>query len=116
SGPYRPVVLLSFALNHGVWGNAVWSYHAVNLAVHLIAALALYGIVRRTLLLEPFRPRFEQSAPWLALVSALVWAVHPLQTESVTYIVHRYESMMGMFYLLTLYGVIRGATATSGGR
>ena len=45
----------------------------------------------------------------LALVIALLWAVHPLQTESVTYIVQRAESLMGLFYLLTLYCFIRGA-------
>ncbi len=41
---------------------------------------------------------------------ALLWAVHPLQTESVTYVVQRAESLVGLFYLLTLYGLVRGAT------
>ena len=45
----------------------------------------------------------------LALAVAVLWAVHPLQTESVTYIVQRAESLCGLFYLLTLYCVIRGA-------
>src|SRR5579859_2016900 len=139
AGSYRPVVYLSFALNYALAGaKSAWSYHAVNLAVHLIAALALYGIVRRTLLLhavgrarllpsreqsatesarqEPRPPTDPGAAPWLALATALLWVVHPLQTEAVTYIVHRYESFMGMFYLLTLYCVIRGATANCSGR
>ena len=47
----------------------------------------------------------------LALAVALLWAVHPLQTESVTYVVQRAESLVGLFYLLTLYGLVRGATA-----
>jgi hypothetical protein len=42
---------------------------------------------------------------------ALIWAVHPLQTESVTYMAQRYESLMGLCYLLTLYGLIRGSTS-----
>jgi tetratricopeptide (TPR) repeat protein len=46
----------------------------------------------------------------LALAITLLWAVHPLQTESVTYIVQRAESLCGLFYLLTLYCFIRGAT------
>jgi tetratricopeptide (TPR) repeat protein len=40
---------------------------------------------------------------------ALLWLVHPLQTESVTYVVQRYESLMGLFFLLTLYFTVRGA-------
>ena len=51
------------------------------------------------------------TAFWLAWVIALLWAVHPLQTEAVTYLSQRVESLMGLFYLLTLYGFIRGARA-----
>jgi tetratricopeptide (TPR) repeat protein len=116
-GSYRPVVYLSFALNYA-WGDVTeaWSYRAVNLAVHLAAALVLYGLVRRTLLLPLYGDRFATSAPWIALAVALLWTVHPLQTECVTYIVHRYESFMGLFYLLTLYCVLRGATSADNAR
>ena len=48
-------------------------------------------------------------ATLLAFAVALLWTVHPLQTEAVTYIVQRTESLMGLFYLLTLYCFIRGA-------
>lgn len=110
-GVWRPVVLVSFAANYALGRSPVW-FHAVNLVIHVLAALTLYDIVRRTLLLDSLRPRFDQSAPWLALTVALLWMAHPLQTEAVTYIVHRYESLMGWFYLLTLYCFLRGATAT----
>ncbi|MGA7723717.1 MAG: tetratricopeptide repeat protein, partial [Opitutaceae bacterium] len=43
-----------------------------------------------------------------AFAAALLWAVHPLQTEAVTYVIQRAESLMGLFYLLTLYCFIRG--------
>ncbi len=104
----RPVASLSFALNYAVSGRNTWSYHAVNLAVHVLAALALMGIVRRTLLSDRLKRTFGAAATPLGLAVALIWAVHPLLTGSVTYIVQRAESMMGMFYLLTLYAVIRG--------
>ena len=55
------------------------------------------------------RDRWAAAATPLALAIALLWAVHPLQTESVTYIVQRAESLVGLFYLLTLYCFIRGA-------
>jgi tetratricopeptide (TPR) repeat protein len=105
----RPVVNLSLALNYALGGTDVWGYHAVNLAVHVLAGLTLYGIVRRTLARPGLRERFGAAAEWLALTVALIWTVHPLQTEAVTYISQRCESLTGLFYLLSLYGFIRGA-------
>jgi len=109
----RPVVNLSLALNYSLGGLAVWGYHTFNLTVHILAALTLYGIVRRTLVSERLRSRFGSAAEGLALASALLWTVHPLQTEAVTYIVQRAESLMGLFYLLTLYCFIRGTESSS---
>jgi tetratricopeptide (TPR) repeat protein len=90
----------------------VRGYHAFNLAIHLAAALTLFGIVRRTLLSPRMRDRFGQAATPAALAVALLWVVHPLHTESVTYIVQRVESLMGLFYLLTLYCAIRAWAAS----
>jgi len=103
----RPVVCLSLALNYALGGLNVWGYHAFNLAIHLISALVLFGIIRRTCETGPLRDRFGAKATWLAAAIALVWEVHPLQTESVTYVVQRTELLMGLFLLLTLYCVIR---------
>jgi len=101
----RPLINLSVAVNYALGGYNVWGYHALNLAVHILAGLALLGIVRRTLL---HRARFCAAADELALAIAVLWMVHPLQTQAVTYIIQRSESMMGLFYLLTLYCFIRG--------
>jgi tetratricopeptide (TPR) repeat protein len=103
----RPLVGLSLAVNYALSGFDVWSYHLVNLAIHLIAGLLLFGIVRRTLLNPRLSSRFGEHSTGLALSIALIWLVHPLQTQSVTYIIQRGESQMGMFYFLTLYCVIR---------
>ena len=108
----RPVANLSFALDYAVGGLNTLPYHVTNLAIHLLAGLALFGVVRRTLLLPRLRDRFGQASVPLALAVALLWAVHPLQTESVTYITQRYESMMGLFYLLAVYGIIRCGDST----
>ncbi|UCC28897.1 MAG: tetratricopeptide repeat protein [Phycisphaerales bacterium] len=110
----RPVVDYSLALNRAIGGESAWGYHAVNLSVHLLAGLALYGIIRRTLLREPLRERLGLTSEWPALFVALIWVVHPLQTQSVTYLIQRAESLMGLFYLVTLYCVIRGATSPRG--
>jgi hypothetical protein len=113
----RPMLNFSLAVSYAwsEWwtGNGldVWAYHLMNVAIHALSSLLLFGIVRRTLLLPTMIDRWGQSAAWLAFAIALVWAVHPLQTESVTYIVQRAESLVGFFYLLTLYCVIRGGSS-----
>jgi Flp pilus assembly protein TadD len=109
----RPVVCLTLALNYALGGLNVWGYHAFNLAVHLFSALVLFGIIRRTFESEALRGRFGENASWLAAAISLVWEVHPLQTESVTYVVQRTELLMGLFLLLTLYCVIRSTESTN---
>jgi len=104
----RPLINLSLAVNYALGSYNVWGYHALNLTVHILAGLTLLGIVRRTLLRPALCDRFGVVANELALAVAVLWTVHPLQTEAVTYIIQRAESIMGLFYLLTLYCFIRG--------
>jgi len=113
-GSSRPVVDLTFFLNYLAGNVRPADYHAVNILIHVLTALLLFGIVKMTLRLPVFANRFEQAAPGIAFVSAALWACHPLVTAAVTYIVQRYECMMGFFLLLTLYCTIRGATAIRG--
>jgi len=104
----RPMANLSFALNYAMSGLGVWSYHILNLGLHLLAAGTLFAIVRRTLLQPVLRPRFGADALPLALTIAVLWTVHPVQTQVVTYLSQRTEALMGLFYLLTLFAFIRG--------
>ena len=110
----RPVLNLSFALNYALSGSSVWSWHVLNVVLHLLAGLCLFGIVRRTLAWPSAGEQGPRSATRLALATALLWTVHPLTTESVTYIVQRAESLAGLFLLLTLYCSIRAAQCTAG--
>ncbi len=103
----RPLVNLSLAVNYAFGGLNVVGYHAFNLIVHLLASWTLFGVARRSLLL--CGPKLAAKSTPLAAMIALIWAIHPLQTESVTYVAQRAESMVGLFYLLTLYAAIRGA-------
>ena len=111
----RPVLNLTLALNHAISGFDVWSYHALNLLIHLLAGLTLFGLVRRTLARPPLDAKFGDTAGALSLVITGLWLLHPLQTESVTYIVQRAESLMGLFFLLTLYCFVRGTDSPVGG-
>jgi protein O-mannosyl-transferase len=102
----RPVLNLSLAFNYALGGIRTRSYHVFNLAVHVAATLLLFGLIRRTLDRDGDR---ESDGLLVAFFASLLWAVHPLQTESVTYVVQRAESLMGLFYLLTLYCFVRFA-------
>jgi tetratricopeptide (TPR) repeat protein len=103
-----PVVTLTLAANYALGASDVWGYHAFNLAVHLLGSLTLFAIARRTLLSARLRERFGPASTGLALAVAMLWMLHPVQTQAVTYIIQRRESLMGLLYLLTLYCAIRG--------
>jgi protein O-mannosyl-transferase len=104
--PPHSLYNLSFAFNYALGGFDPAGYHALNVLIHALSGLVLLGIVRRTL------ASWREDAlrgPWLAPAIALVWTVHPLLTGSVAYVSERSELLMGLFYLLTLYGFVRYA-------
>ncbi len=96
----RPVLALSLALNYAVGGLAVRGYHAVNVTLHLLNVLLWWALLTRVLQRGPGAAlRDPALAAWTA---ALLWAVHPLATQPVAYIVQRGELLVTLFYLLTL--------------
>ncbi|MFQ5429996.1 MAG: tetratricopeptide repeat protein [Phycisphaerae bacterium] len=113
---HRPLLTLSLAFNYALDHPRIatqpnpWGYHLFNLTVHLLAGLMLFALLRRTLRLPRFEDRWGRLATGVSLAVALLWTVHPLQTQSVTYIIQRSEAMMGLFALLSLYGLNRAAT------
>ena len=105
--PYR---IDTLAIAGGVTPGA---YHVVNLAIHLVAALALLGIARFVLRLPQWNGRFAASGDGLAFAIALLWLLHPLHTQAVTYLTQRSESMMGMFYLLAILGLAKACRSNT---
>ncbi len=109
----RPLVNLTFALNYAFGGLDVTGYHVVNIGLHLLSALLLYGVVRRTLRLPRVGrvgPGLGEDAGLVALAAALVWVVHPLNSETVTYLTQRSEGLMALLYLSTVYAAMRAAS------
>ncbi|QJW99285.1 hypothetical protein FTUN_6887 [Frigoriglobus tundricola] len=104
----------SFVIGFVAFGDGLPAVHAVNVAVHIAAAIVLWALVVRTLRLPVFRGRFADRAGGLATAVAALWVVHPLTTSAVTYLTQRYESQMGLFVLVAVWCVLRGATATYG--
>lgn len=117
----RPLTNLTFAVNLALGGRQPFGFHVVNLAIHALAALSLFGILRRTFARTGAIPFVSEGTPptpndrlpdarqaeLIALVCALVWALHPLVSEVMNYLTQRTESLMGLFYLLSLYAAIR---------
>ena len=82
----RPLANFTLALNYALSGTDPWSYHAFNVSILALSGLTLFGLVRRTLSMPVFAGRFARDATPLAFASALLWTLHPLQTEAITYV------------------------------
>jgi tetratricopeptide (TPR) repeat protein len=105
----RYIGYLTFAANYALHGLNVRGYHLVNLLIHAANAVLLYWIIILTFRTPGFprgdeKERFFFAAPrdFIALFTALLFAVHPVQTQAVTYIVQRFTSLATMFSLLAL--------------
>jgi len=103
----RPIVAFTLALNYTIGGSSVTGYRLLNIAVHILCACALFAVARRTLQFPSLASRFGPVAPHLALACALLWLVHPLNSQCIDYAIQRSESLMALFYLLALYCAIR---------
>src|SRR5262249_17510868 len=108
----RPVASLTFALNYAFGELETTGYHAVNLAILVACALLLFGIVRRTLGRQSGASVATSNAA-VAFAASLLWMVHPLLSETIDYTTQRTESLMGLFFLLTLYAAIRARPAST---
>jgi len=104
----RPLVSLSLKINYALGGYHVTGYHLFNLFVHFLNAMLAFGILRRILFNLHHGEANPCEATGLAYAAAALWMLHPLVTESVTYVTQRTELLMGFFLLSTLYCVIRG--------
>jgi len=98
----------TLALNYYFGGLDVFGYHLVNLFVHIASGIFLYWFLALTLNLPSLKERYGPISYKTALFASLIFIAHPIQTQSVTYIVQRMASMAGMFYLLSFILYIKG--------
>ena len=118
----RPVAMLSFALNYYLHKDNVIGYHLINMLIHIVTGIMLYFFFKMTLIVstrhlqpETYNPpvptinsatRFSNYS-FIAFFAAFIWLVHPIQTQSVAYIVQRMTSMSAMFYLFSLQTLLK---------
>ena len=99
---YRPLALLSIALDHHLYGTAPFGYHLTNLLLHIANSLLFHRLGLRLL-----------ARPAAALAAALLYSVHPLQTEVVNWVSARGDLLLGLFLLSGLLCHCRGAPQSS---
>jgi len=107
----RPIPRLTFAINYYFTGLNTLSYHITNIVIHLITAFFVYLVFQKTLIILSSRKETnfaEYTCQDIALLGAVFWAIHPMQTQSVVYIVQRMASMAAMFYIIAMFCYIQG--------
>lgn len=105
---YRPISCMTFALNWYLGQDDVFGYHVTNLIIHFFSALFIYLCTICILASPNVHQRFEGRAHFIALLASLLWAVHPIQIQAVTYIVQRMASLSAMFCLFSLWLYLQG--------
>ena len=103
----RPVTTLTIAINYAIGGLDPIGYHVVNIAIHIANGLLLYEVIVAAI--EGLGAPNKRSPRDFAFASTLLWAVHPLCTQSVTYIIQRSEALAALGILATLYCWSRGS-------
>lgn len=106
----RFIGYLTFAINYSVHKLDVRGYHLFNLLIHTCSLLLLYYLITQTFKLpfftSPGSGNLTGSRNFIAFFTTLIFAVHPIQTQAVTYIVQRFASLATMFFLLSLLSYV----------
>ena len=107
----RPLTDLTFALNYAWHGLDVFGYHVVNFGIHILSVCVAYFLalaVFTRLNVGPSGPAGQRTLLLMAAITAAVFALHPVQTQAVTYIAQRYTSMAALFYMASVLLYILG--------
>ncbi|MFC1607923.1 tetratricopeptide repeat protein [Candidatus Latescibacterota bacterium] len=109
----RFIGFLSLALNHHVHGLDVFGYHFVNVAIHILSSILVWWLALLTLTTPVMkRDGVHQSGNLMAIACGLIFLAHPIQTQSVTYIVQRFASLAAFFYIASICCYAAGRLAS----
>lgn len=104
----RKISYLTFAINFWWTGYNPFGFHLVNVAIHILCALFLFLFVHQTLGIDWLKEKYGRYRVQLAAAAALIWALHPVQVNAVTYIVQRMTSLAVLFALMALTAWLAG--------
>ncbi|WP_420209438.1 tetratricopeptide repeat protein [Candidatus Electronema sp. JC] len=107
---YRPVSCVTFALNWYFGQDDPTGYHIVNISIHIIIAFFLYLVILQFMQIVDATQEKSPKHHFVALLGATLWAVAPIQTQAVTYIVQRMTSLAAMFTIFAIYSYLKART------
>lgn len=114
STAHRPLSNVTFALNYYFHGYRPLGYRLVNVAIHVLTGFLLFLFLKETLSLSAAGlGRLQADA--FSLGAALLWLVHPVNTQSVSYVVQRHTAMAALFYMAAFWFYIKGRKETGTG-
>ena len=113
---YRPVPMFTFALNWYIGKDDVLGYHIVNNAIHLVTTCFLFLTVLNLLMSPNLKGKYQGDKYTIAFISAVLWAVNPIQTQAITYIVQRMASLAAMFYIIGIYFYLKTRLSPPGNK
>jgi len=113
---FRPIAMLTFAANWFVGGRDVVGYHIVNIALHCVVAALLYFTILHLLGTPQIGGRYQNRRHFIALLTVALWALHPIQTQAVTYIVQRMTILATLFYLSAVFCFVKARGAQAQGK
>jgi tetratricopeptide (TPR) repeat protein len=108
----RPLILASFVANRALTGLNPAGFRAGNILIHAVCALLLFGLLRRLLIGPALRRHFSSDPMLAAFAISLLWALHPLQTSAVTYVIQRAESLTALCFIATVYAFMRAVESS----
>lgn len=108
---FRPVACLSLALNYFFGKEAVFGYHIINIFIHFITSIFLFHFIYHTLNLPKIKRKYGKNAYFISLLASIFWAINPVQTQAITYIVQRMASMAAMFYIMSMFFYLKARIA-----
>lgn len=112
---YRPIPSLSLALNWYFSPGDPFGFHLVNIAIHIITAFFLFLAIGAILQTPNIKQHYNrEDVYFISVIGSVLWAINPIQTQAVTYIVQRMASMAAMFFICSIFFYVKGRLAESG--
>ena len=105
--PFRPISSFTFAVNWYLSSGNVFVFHLTNLLLHLCVFIVLYNTILQLQRLPQFSHLSPHRNRMIAISAAILWALNPIQTQAVTYIVQRMAELAAMFYLLGILSYVK---------
>jgi len=102
-----------FAINWYAGKDRVLGYHVVNLLIHIFCVGFLYRFLQSLLKSPNLAGHYEGDEKNIALLGAILWAIHPIQTQAVTYVVQRMALLSALFYLMAMLSYVQARINTA---